>query len=143
MQATTTTHRTSRASKQKRIENPEKLSIRARRDFKAGHSEIDAIKQLRIKLLFTESARASLAELEQRTKEARQAQATAHFVHSLWDLIIDLEKRIPTEKELEDTASIIRKAYALTPESWNWKEQLKRALNKSGYFASVRDLFPL
>lgn len=143
MQTTTTLHKAGRATKQKRIENPEKLSIRARRDFKAGHSELDAIKQIHIKLLFTDSTRASLAELEQRTREARQAQATAHFVHSLWDLIIDLEKRIPTEKELEETASIIRKAYALTPENWDWKDQLKSALNKSGYFASVRDFFPL
>lgn len=130
-----------KAGRPRRTEDPAKLSIRARREVGEGYKELDAIRQAHVRFLFQNSVNASVAEIERAAHTLRIAQATAHLVHSLWDLIIDLKKRIPTEQELAETAAIVQEVYNL--EGWNWKASLRAALQKSRFFASVRDFFPL
>ena len=141
MNAHTNTDKPRKAGRPRRTEDPAKLSIRARREFGEGYKELTAVQQVHARLLFQESVNASVAEIERAAHALRTAQATAHLVHSLWDLIIAFEKRVPTEQELAEKAAIVQEVYKL--EGWNWKASLRAALQRSRYFASVRDFFPL
>lgn len=138
----TQTAPTKKPRKATRTENPEKLSIRARRDFERGYIELDNVKQAHINMLFSNAFNSSIWTVEKTAQAARKAQATAHFVRIVWDLIIDLEKRVPTEEELEAKADTVRRVYHLTPQEWPWKDELKKAFYGSKYFQSVRDFFP-
>lgn len=131
-----------RARKTERKENPQKLSIRARRDFFNGYEELNIVQKTHLELLLKQTANKSILEVEKAAHAARIAQANAHFMHSLWDLIVDLEKRIPTEAELEEYAGITMQVYSLTPADWNWKTELYKAFSTCRYFASVKDYFP-
>lgn len=141
MNTHTNTDKPRKAGRPRRTEDPAKLSIRARREVGEGYKELDTIRQMHVRFLFQDSVNASVEDIERAAHALRIAQATAHLVHSLWDLIIDLKKRIPTEQELAETAAIVQKVYNL--KGWNWKASLQAALQKSRYFASVRDFFPL
>lgn len=140
---TQTTEKPRKAGRPRKQENPAKLSKRARTDFYEGYTEIDTIKKYHLEQLLRQSANKSVVWVERAARAARIAQANAHFVFALWDLILDLEKRIPTEAELEETANIAMKAYFLTPAEWNWRTELKSLFYGNAYFQSVRELFPL
>lgn len=141
MNTLTNTDKPRKQGRPRKAENPEKLSIRARREFGEGYKELNDVQQVHARILFQNSVNASVAEIERAAHALRIAQATAHLVHALWDLVIDLKKRIPTEQELAEKAAIVQGVYNI--EGWNWKDSLRSALQKSRYFASVRDFFPL
>ena len=116
-----TTDKPRKQGRPRKAENPAKLSKRARSEFGEGYKELDGVKQMHLRILFKESANAGVLEIERAAHTLRIAQANAHFVHAIWDLGIELYKRIPTEQELEDCAAIVRNVYKLTPEQWNWR----------------------
>lgn len=127
--------------KDRRPENPEKLSKRARSEFLQGIADLDADRRSTLDSLLNAAANASLWDIEQKLHRLRIAQATNAFLFSLWDVILDLDKRIPTAEELEQVAECTRKRYHLTADSWNWKECLRAALRYRSGFDKVRDLF--
>ena len=127
--------------KDRRPENPEKLSKRARSEFLQGIADLDADRRRTLADLLNAAANASLWDIEQRLHRLRIAQATNAFLFHLWDLIIDLDKRIPSAEEMEEFADAILKRYHFTADEWNWKECLREALRYRSGFERVRDLF--
>ena len=127
--------------KDRRPENPENLSKCARREFLQEIAELDADRRSMLDSLLNAAANASLWDIEQKLYRLRIAQATNAFLFSLWDVILDLDKRIPTAEELEQVAEYTRKRYHLTADSWDWKECLHTALRYRSGFEKVRDLF--
>ena len=127
--------------KDRRPENPEKLSKRARSEFLQGIAELDTDRRSTLDSLLNAATNASLWDIEKKLHRLRIAQATNAFLFALWDLIVDLNKRIPTAEEMEMHAEFIRKRYHLTAACWNWKEEIKEALRYRTGFEKVRDLF--
>lgn len=127
--------------KDRKPENPEKLSKRARSEFLQGIASLDTDRRQMLNMLLNAATNAGLWDIEQRLHRLRIAQATNALLFSLWDLIIDLDKRIPTPEELEACADVVRKRYHLTADEWKWQEALKEAIRYRNGFDRVRDLF--
>lgn len=127
--------------KDRRPENPENLSKCARREFLQEIAAMDSERRFYLDKLLNAAANASLWSIEKQLHRLRLEQATNAFLFTLWDLIVDLDRRIPTAEELEQHAEITRQKYHLTPESWNWKKALHEAIRYRQGFEKVRDLF--